>query len=228
MEGYRRYAIYAAPDGPLGAWAASWLGWDAEAGAAVPHPRVPGLMQPVEMLTAAPRRYGFHGTVKPPFRLAEGASVADLHAATYALCEASAPVRLGGLRLARLGGFLALVPQGEAAALGALAQRMVEGLDGFRAPPDAAESARRRPETLSPRQRALLDEWGYPFVAEEFHFHLTLTGNLPSDIAARTEAALALELQGLLPAPFTVDSLCLFGEGADGRFRLLHRYALSG
>ena len=228
MEGYRRYAIYSAPGGALGAWAAGWLGWDALSGAEVPHPAVPGLMRPVELLTATPRKYGFHGTVKAPFRLAEGASVGDLHAAAYALCAACAPVRLAGLRLARLGGFLALIPEGEAGALGALAQRMVEGLDGFRAPPDAAEIARRRPESLSPRQRALLDRWGYPYVDDEFRFHLTLTGELAPDVAASTEAALTLELQGLLPRPFALDTLCLFGEGADGRFRLLHRYALSG
>lgn len=228
MEGYRRYAIYAAPEGPLGDWAARWLGWDAVAGAEVDHPPVPGLMQPVEMLTATPRKYGFHGTIKPPFRMAEGASVADLHAAAWALCEAGAPVRLAGLRLARLGGFLALVPDGDATALAVLAQRMVEGLDGFRAPPDASEIARRKPEGLTPRQRALMDRWGYPFVAEEFQFHLTLTGELPPEVAASTEAALALELPPLIPAPFVLDSLCLFGEGADGRFRLLHRYALSG
>ncbi|HBS98527.1 MAG TPA: phosphonate metabolism protein, partial [Citreicella sp.] len=30
------------------------------------------------------------------------------------------------------------------------------------------------------------------------------------------------------PAPFRVDSLCLFAEADDGRFRLLHRYTLSG
>ena len=48
MEGYRRYAIYSAPGGALGAWAAGWLGWDALSGAEVPHPAVPGLMRPVE------------------------------------------------------------------------------------------------------------------------------------------------------------------------------------
>jgi hypothetical protein len=35
-------------------------------------------------------------------------------------------------------------------------------------------------------------------------------------------------LRPVLPRPFAVDSLCLFGQGEDGMFRLLHRYALSG
>ena len=40
---------------------------------------------------------------------------------------------------------------------------------------------RRRPETLSPRQRELLHRRGYPFVMEEFRFHPRLTGGLPQD-----------------------------------------------
>jgi hypothetical protein len=32
----------------------------------------------------------------------------------------------------------------------------------------------------------------------------------------------------VLPCPFHVGSLCLFGQADDGMFRLLHRYTLSG
>jgi putative phosphonate metabolism protein len=229
MESYARYAIYWAPDpGAMADWTAGWLGWDPVGGRAVAHPQVPGLPLGVAEITATPRKYGFHGTVKPPFRLAEGTTARDLHAAAADLCATLAPVQLEGLALHRIGGFLALTPVGGPQDLSRMAARVVDGLDRFRAPPDAAEIARRNPERLTPRQRGYLERWGYPYVMEEFQFHLTLTGDLPEDQARATEAALAPVLAPMLPRPFRIDSLCLFGQGADGLFRLLHRYGLSG
>lgn len=229
MTGYERYAIYyAPPPGPLAGFGAAWLGWDAAAGRTVAHPEVAGLPRPVAELTATPRKYGFHGTVKPPFRLAPGRTVEALHAAAAGLAAGLAPVTLDGLGLHRIGGFVALTPEGDTAGLARLAAAAVEGLDAFRAPAPAAETDRRRAAGLSPRQEELLARWGYPYVMEEFRFHLTLTGNLPAAEAGAVATALAPVLAPILPRPFTIDGLCLFGEAADGRFHLLHRYTLSG
>lgn len=229
MDGYRRYAIYVAPEpGPLASFGAEWLGWDAAAGKTVTQPDVPGLPRPLAALTEAPRKYGFHGTIKPPFRLAPGAGAARLHEAAGALCRGLATVVLPGLVLRRIGGFLALVPAGDTGDLAALAAAVVRGLDGFRAPPTAEEIARRRPERLTARQRVLLERWGYPYVMEEFCFHLTLTGSLPEAKARAVQAVLAPRVTPALPRPFRIGSLCLFGEAEDGRFRLIHRYTLSG
>ncbi|SIO18104.1 DUF1045 domain-containing protein [Vannielia litorea] len=225
MAGYSRYAVYyAPPEGPLAAFGAAWLGWDAVAGRAVAQPRVAGL--DMAALTAAPRKYGFHGTIKPPFRLVEGQGAEALAAALGALCATAAPVVLAGLRLARIGRFLALVPEGDAGPLAELAARVVAELDGFRAPAGAEELARRRGAGLTARQDALLLRWGYPYVQEEFRFHLTLSGKLEEPEAARAEAELAARLDGLLPRPFRIGSLCLFGEAEDGRFHLIRREPL--
>lgn len=229
MTDFTRYAIfYAPPPGPLADFLAAWLGWDPAAGRAVAPPVVDGLPAPVADLTAAPRRYGGHGTLKPPFRLAGGKSAADLAVDVGTLAGRLAPLRLDGLELAQLGGFLALMPVGDASALGALAGAVVTGLDAFRAPAGKAELARRRAAGLSPRQEANLTRWGYPYVREEFRFHITLTGKLDSADAAATRAALAPRLAPLLPAPFEVADICLFGERAGGRFHLIHRYPLTG
>ena len=98
----------------------------------------------------------------------------------------------------------------------------------LRAPLTTEEIARRKPERLSPRQRELLDRWGYPFVMEEFQFHLTLTDKLPEDQRPPVMAALQEYLSPVLPRPFVIEDLCLLGEEMDGRFHLLHRAALSG
>lgn len=228
MEEFKRYAIYQTPPpGPLADFGASWLGWDAFAGAERVHPDLPGLSRPVAELTARPRKYGFHGTLKPPFRLAPGRDPTELAAALAGFARTVPPITLAGLRLARLGGFLALVPDGDPAPLAELAARVVEHFDPYRAPLSATERARRG-SGLSPRQAQMQERWGYPFVMEEFRFHLTLTGPLESGEAETAMAALAPHIAPLLPRPFRVDELCLFGEDGDGRFRLLHRYTLSG
>lgn len=232
MNGYDRYAIYWAPEaGAFADASARWLGWDPAAGAEVAHPAVQGLPRPLAEITETPRKYGFHGTVKPPFRLATGTDASALHAAAQVLCKQLAPVTLPGLTLERLDGFVALTPRGDQTALATLATlaaRVVEGLDQFRAPPDAAEIARRRVDRLTERQRTHLLRWGYPYVMDDFQFHLTLTGDLPAQDAQTVAEALAPYITPLLPAPFRVDTLCLFGQAQDGRFRLLHRYTLSG
>ncbi|MFN3972423.1 MAG: DUF1045 domain-containing protein [Gemmobacter sp.] len=227
FEGYRRFAVYAAPEGALGNFGAAWLGWDAAAGTARQAPDIGPLPRPWDEIVATPRKYGFHGTIKPPFRLAEGMTPADLHWATQALCLRLAPVRLEGLRLERLGGFLALVVAGDQTRLAEMAAQVVEALDPFRAPPDTGEIARRRPDRLTPGQRANLERWGYPYVMEEFQFHLTFSGELPEPEAAALEAALAPHLAPLLPRPYLFDSLALFGEARDGRFHMIHRYTLA-
>jgi putative phosphonate metabolism protein len=228
MDGFERYAIYWAPrPGAFAETAAAWLGWDAASACARPHPAWPGLPRPVAELTDTPRKYGFHGTIKPPFRLAAGTRADDLHEAAGQLCGALAPVALPGLALHRIGGFVALTPQGDERPLADLAAAIVAGLDRFRAPPDQAEIARRRPERLTPRQRIYLERWGYPYVMEEFRFHLTLTGDLEADEARDVAAVLGPRFAPLLPAPFVLDSLCLFGQATGGMFRILHRYELS-
>lgn len=224
-----RYAVYFAPrPGALAERASSWLGWDVLRGEPIAQPDLPGLPRPAAALTIAPRRYGFHGTIRAPFRLAEGLQEADLRARLETLAASLAPVTCDGLALENLQGFLALTPRGCEAALLDLGARVVEATNDLRAPLSPAEVARRRPESLSPRQRDLLDRWGYPHVMEEFRFHLTLTDRLPEDEAPRVAKVLAAHFGPVLPRPFVIQDLCLFGEDEAGRFHLLHRYALSG
>ncbi|APX25697.1 MAG: phosphonate metabolism protein [Rhodobacteraceae bacterium] len=227
MTDYSRFAVYHAPaPGPLATFCAGWLGHDPVTGQTCPHPEIPGLPRPVDEITATPRKYGFHGTLKPPFRLTgpRGALEADL----AALAARLSPVEMPGLSLTRLGSFLALTPEGDTAPLAQLAAQVVRSLDGHRQPPQPAELERRRQARLTPRQEENLLRWGYPYVMDDFRFHLTLTGKLSRAEAEQTAEALRPVLAPLLPRPFRVDALCLFGEAADGRFHQLARYPLGG
>lgn len=222
---YARFAIYYLPPqgSALAAFGAEWLGWDGHAGCRVPQPALPGL----DDITMTPVKYGFHATLKPPFRLAEGTDRAGLERAIADLAATLAPVQADGLQLARLGRFLALVPTGDTSGINHVAAACVEGLDRFRAPATPDELARRRKSGLNPAQDALLTRWGYPYVMDQFRFHMTLTGALPKaqadDWMAQAQAHLPR-----LPAPFVMDAVALVGERPDGRFEQIHSYALSG
>jgi hypothetical protein len=224
-----RHAVYWIPEpGPLAAFGAAWLGWDVEAGRASPCPEVPGLPRALEGLTAEPRRYGLHATLKAPFRLRPGRREAEVAAAVARLAARLAPARAEGLALAQVGRVLALVPEGDPSALGALAAEAVASLDALRAPASPEELARRRAAGLSPVEEANLVRWGYPYVMGAFRFHVTLTGPLGPGEAGPVLAALAPRLRGVLPRPFAIESLAHVGEGGDGRFRLIGRHPLRG
>ncbi len=215
----KRYAIYYAP--PAGDFAqagAAWLGWDVARGVAVDQPD-PSLAA----ITAEPRKYGFHATIKAPFRLMDDVRLDDLKSAFISLAAQMSPVTLTGLHIVHLEGFLALIPTNPSSALQDMAARIVRDLDRFRAPLNAAELARRRPETLTPRGRALLETYGYPHVLEQFQFHMTLTGRTNDP---RVRGAALAHFNGLIPAPLNIKDLCLMGEDDLGRFHLIHRAPL--
>ena len=221
---YTRFAIYyLPPEGALADFGASWLGWDVVRGVEAAQPDLPGLHD----ITMTPRKYGFHATLKPPFRLKDGYALGDLTATASDMAARLAPALCDGLDLTALGRFLALTPRGDADALQRVAETCVRDLDTFRAPASEAELERRRKAGLSPRQEVLLAQWGYPYVMEEFRFHMTLTCRLPKD---RIDgwAGIAQRHLPALPTPFVIDQVALCGERADGRFELIHRYTLAG
>ena len=78
---------------------------------------------------------------------------------------------------------------------------------------------------MTPRQEANLTAWGYPFVLDEFRFHMTLTGRLTADTAARFMDVLEPVFAKALSAPFVVEGIALSREPAPGApFETLRRY----
>ncbi len=222
-----RVAVYYAPqsDDPLFADAAAWLGRDPASRAPLPQPGIPGLLE----VTAEPRTYGFHATLKPPMRLKDGRQWSDVVEAATELADAVAPFELPRLAVADVHGFLALRETEPCPPLQALADACVERLDHLRAPPTEEEIARRRKASLTPLQDEMLLRWGYPYVFETWFFHMTLTRRLNADEKRVYMPAAQRHLAQALNVPRRVTDICLFVQPGPGEpFVIKERLTLRG
>lgn len=222
-----RFAVYYTPHATdlLAAAGARWLGRDGETGAGLAQPDLPD----IEAITADPRLYAFHATLKPPMRLAAGCDPAALTQAIRAMAGKIAPFDLPTLAVSDVHGFLALRETSPCPALQALADACVTELDAFRAPPGDAELARRRRSGLSPEQDRMLLRWGYPYVYANWFFHMTLTRRLSDAEKAVYRPAAEAHFTDALRASRRVTDLCLFTQAQPGApFLIGERLPLRG
>ncbi|UVK48270.1 DUF1045 domain-containing protein (plasmid) [Mesorhizobium sp. AR07] len=211
-----RYALYytTPPDHALTRVASRWLGRSAFSHNCDQSSQASGGDQ---ALTAEPRRYGFHATIKAPFRLREDRTAKELEAAVGSFCANRPICPIGPLSVARIGNFFALVPSTRTPFLGGLASRAVADLDEFRAPMNEAELQRRLRFDLDDVEITNLVRWGYPYVFDRFRFHMTLTGPVQ---ASRREAVggqlKAMFDPVLLAEDLHIDALTLFVQDNPG------------
>ncbi len=232
MTGVPRYALFYAPEpgSPLAEFGRSWFGYDAVAGTQVSQRQDYGLgIDETYEMTRAPRHYGLHGTLRPPFRLRSGMTETELVARTERFSQNLRPVAVGLPTIQRIGAFLALAPAEANPSLARLHARCLFAIEHFRAPLSEPERAKRLSTGLSPNQRLLMAQWGYPYVLDEFRFHITLMGPLSDHEQARVAPALSPALKDICLEPLEIGSICLFVEPGDGRpFRMLRRFPLIG
>jgi hypothetical protein len=207
----------------------AWLGRDEETGLRIPRGRDDDPR--LNAWTDAPRHYGLHATLKPPFRLRPGATASGLDGKLRELARAQAPFGIA-LTLRELRGFLAWRLTEDAASharIRFLADSMVRDLDAYRAPPVQADIARRHPEQLDPLQRRMLAQWGYPYVFDAFTFHITLTGKLDTAELDHARdllhARAARKLDGAMP----VEAVSVYVQPRPGdAFIVARHYGFDG
>lgn len=225
----RRYAIYYTPEpaSALGRLGRSWLGRnpsgvDREAGRCLQ-----GISwEDWHRVIARPRRYGFHATLKAPFWIRSGVSERKLVSTLGALTSSNDTVPVGRLEVRRMGDFFALAPVRPPAALAALAAACVEAFEPFRQEMPRDELTRRI-EGLTANQRRNLRLYGYPYVFDEFRFHMTLTGPVDDALAKTVGPVLQRLCAPACAEPLDIDALSLMLEpepGADLELRT--RYSL--
>jgi len=214
-----RYALYFTPskDHPLTGAASLWLGRDAFSGETYPAPEheMLGAAEQFE-LTADPRRYGFHATIKAPFSLAASVTEKDFMTVVEDFAARTPAFEIPELVLGQLGRFFALVPGSLHQPLQDFAAKVVKSFEPFRAALSPADMARRNPEKLSDGQRANLQRWGYPYVMEDFGFHMTLTGQVPETRAEMMKAILTERFADFIGRPLSITGLAVFTEETRG------------
>jgi putative phosphonate metabolism protein len=226
-----RYALYyaPAPRSVLGRFGAHLLGYDAFSRKTLRFPvNIEQALPDWGELTQDPRKYGFHATLKAPMVLADGKSEAELLAACETFAQTSRSIPAIAPVINEIGDFIAIVPSQPSAELQALAADAVRHFDSFRAPLTAWDRARREPERLPPRQRDYLERWGYPYVMEEFRFHMTLTGRLPAERRKTVLAILRQRFAALNMSSIAVDRLALFKQSdSSSGFQIVRQYSLT-
>lgn len=226
-----RYAIYfiPPPSSRLYRYGSSILGYDCYAGENVAFPdSFGGNAVNWNELSATPRRYGFHATLKAPFFLAPSCTEQQLVNALQNFAGLGHALHSFVPALRELEDFIAVVPQQPEASLNALAASCTTMFDAYRAPMSPQERARRLASDLSQSQIQNLDRWGYPFVLSDFRFHMTLTGAVPQ---RRRKVVLEVLRDGLdqmkVESSIALDRLTLMKqETAQAPFRVLDQPAL--
>ncbi len=139
-----RYAICFTPAAsePLSHVAANWLGRNVFSGEMVEPTAIRGLsIHEIAFHTAMPRRYGFHGVLKAPFRLAADVSEAQLLRDLMRFCGTLSPFQINRLEVARLG---ALLQPRSVAALRTRSLSCLRRRPGVRSIPRAVERSGNR------------------------------------------------------------------------------------
>jgi putative phosphonate metabolism protein len=231
MTSFPRYAIYfaAGSDSALTRFGAELLGYDAYTGNELPFPADASRLAPDwRDVTADPRKYGFHATLKAPMALASDRREVELVAACATFAGRARAIPVIRPVVDSISGFIAVIPAEPVGELQQLAADCARDFDSFRAPLSAEDRARRKPEKLSERQRHYLDRWGYPYVMEEFRFHMTLTGRLDVERRGPILEMLQRRFAALGLKTLAIDRVALFKQDdAKARFRIIGEWALT-
>lgn len=221
-----RYALYFAPPAEHPLWQAgcTWLGRDAQAGAA--------LTPPAREQVSTPWRYGFHATLKAPMHLKPGLKEADFLQAVQAWASHQQAFLMPELEVAELSDFLALRPVPTVQAdhpLRRLADACVLELDPWRAALTPAQQTRYQQAALTPRQQGHVERLGYAHVLDDWRFHMTLSNGLDKPERAALKPLTQAHFAAALREPLWCSELCVFTEAAsEAPFFLTHRLAFEG
>ena len=221
-----RYAVYfrTAPSSELYRFGAAALRYDCYTGVDVA-PLFDAAVSPADGPSSrANPTYGFHATLKAPFRLRPEYHESDLLDSfrTFVSVTHHLPTIMPSFEV--FDSFIAIVPLDAHPVLDALATACVQAFDLFRTPMTAEERARRVGPGLSLRQSQNIDRWGYPYVFEDFRFHMTLTGRIQPD---RRAAILSLLQEQFSKChgehPIAVNGIALLRQDhPDARFRVIY------
>lgn len=202
------------PDSELDQFGTKWLGRNVDGSSSKNQPIVPSVSEKrCDEITESPRRYGFHGTLKPPFELNPATTIEALLRTAHVFARGLAPVEIPPLELAIIGKFIALTPTSQSAALEKLSAACVRAFEAFREPLTPEQIQNYRLNKLTVHQEQMLEHWGYPYVMEEFRFHMSLTSRI-DDPQERERVFAVLEdlAKPVIGKPILARHITVFGQ----------------
>ncbi len=221
--GFERYGVYWVPasSDALARFGARWTGWCAEQGEFRPRFAGSDWGFDLESITRQIRRHGLHGVIRAPFALRQGASVFALEHALGTIAEVGVGFPLPALRLAVVGGRVALAPGAANHAVASLVSDVAKATARLA----ASETDSRPPPAWCARERR--GQVVQLPVADVHRFHVPLTDPLPLDVAFEIMERVRHVLEPMLTQPRFFGEIALVGDpGCDRPLRLLQRYEL--
>lgn len=209
-----RYAIYFAPDddSELGIFGATVLRRHALDASDWLNPEMPVEFPQSSVWSdriQRPAHYGFHATIKAPFELSKGQVSDNLIADVADFCHSLQPISLDGLAPIRTNRYDALAFEKQPEALRELASDCVMRFEKYRAPLTDADIVRRDPASLTEREKENMHSFGYPYIHEDFNFHMTLSGRNDHNDADYLNWLCRL-YQSMVTNTPVLDRLCVF------------------
>ncbi len=181
-----RYGIFFAPhdDSPLGVYGATVLRRKATSTNEWVNPLIPISFENTPVWRACierPAHYGFHATINAPFELHDQHSTEELFDDIRAFCKQQQPLLLTNIAPRLTHRYDALAFDDQPADIKNFAATCATRFEKYRAPLTAADTKRRQKKALSASQIKHLQTYGYPYVFDDFNFHMTLSGTMPDD-----------------------------------------------
>lgn len=229
MENFKRVALYFLPTAQTARRGAQWLGHDILAQPSDPRPlptNQPNEIKRPSHWVKTSQKYGFHATLKAPFRLHPNYSLDELKKTLTMFCAGRPSVHIGKMEIAPLGRFLTLRPQSQTPELTELASEIVRHFDPFRAEMTDEERMAWHKKVRTPAALKNALTWGYAHIFDQFRFHLTLTDPLSGTEALQARKTATEHFKPDLQAPWQMHSLSLVGQTNAGVFHQILRCPL--
>ena len=237
MKKYSRYAIYYAPpkESNLEEFGRYWFGWDPINAKSINNKqRINYLngfgiknLKNIDKNVLIARKYGFHGTLIPPFKLNKNYSTKTLFKKTEKIAKKFKKFKFYKFKLKKINNFYAFVQNKKNNNINKLSNRLVRELFKFRSPLTKKEIDRRNPSKLSKFQLNILYKWGYPYLMSEFKFHMTLASEVTGNKLYSELKKIENNKEIILNEINNFDKIYIFGENQKGMFENLENFSLS-
>ncbi|MEM7042448.1 MAG: DUF1045 domain-containing protein [Pseudomonadota bacterium] len=210
-----RCAIYFAPPegSALEAFGRRVLGRDHVTGEDVEQPHLNGFDAAyLKRITKSARHYGFHATLKAPFVLKAGRTIDELRDAAASFTANRTAFEAPPFEITAHSSWIAFTLSAPCPEMKMLAADCVRAFEPFRAPLDDVDIERRRKSGLTPRQDEQMLTYGYPYIFDDFAFHMTLAGPLDQDEREAVLRALRQDSPSPEEACSQIDAIALYQQ----------------